>query len=144
MKQPDWISIWIKSICICCVCVISFDKIQAQNTDSSEGGITITEPMEVTDIIKRHKFFMEEIETIEGYRVQIFSSSRLQETLKAKNRFFYKFSELKPYVVFTEPVYRLRIGDLKTRLEANTLMQKLLKAYPETFIVKDQISISAL
>jgi sporulation related protein len=98
----------------------------------------------VNATVGMHKDFMNELKTIDGYRVQVYSSTRLQQTMRRKAEFETAFKDLKVYVVFTEPSYRLRIGDFTNKVEAYELMQKLKKKYPEAFIVKDQIKISEL
>ena len=51
------------------------------------------------------------------------------------------FPDLKSYVEYEEPYYKLRVGDFKTRLEATYFLQQVTTLYAGAFIVKDKIRI---
>ena len=79
-------------------------------------------------------------EVVQGFRIQIFSSSNVDETTGAKNLALEKFAGDSIYVVYDAPVYKLRIGDFATRYEANQRLPEFIeKGYRDAWIVPDRI-----
>ena len=83
------------------------------------------------------------ITTQEGYRLQIFESSSVEET----NRTLQKFERsLKDsiYMVFEAPLYKLRLGNFVTKKEAEKQKANLnKKGYKNIWIVRSRIEQSS-
>ena len=88
--------------------------------------------------------------TSNGFRVQVFSSS-IQQT--AKNNAFNiekqiqeSFPEIPVYVNYSSPYWKVRVGDFKTRDNAQRFRNQLIDKFPtmksEIYIVPEQIFIS--
>ena len=45
------------------------------------------------------------------------------------------------YLVFGQPYYRLRVGDFRTRLEAEKAYQTISQDYKKSFITSDRIQL---
>jgi len=73
-----------------------------------------------------------------GYRVQVFLGDRktAEETRRA---FLLKYPDTPAYLSWLAPNFRLRVGDLRTRLEAERLLRDLKPMYPGSYIVPDEI-----
>jgi hypothetical protein len=79
-------------------------------------------------------------EVVQGYRIQIFSSSNVDETTLMKNLAVEKFVGDSIYVVYDAPVYKVRIGDFINRYEANQRLPEFVeKGYRDAWIVPDRI-----
>ena len=85
-----------------------------------------------------------------GYRVQIYSDNNAR-TAKNQARvreraISQSFPELSTYVMFDSPYWRLRVGDCRTREEAEELSVELQKAFPayrgDIMVVRDRINAS--
>lgn len=84
----------------------------------------------------------------DGFRVQIYSSNRQQtaktEALKLEKEFSEQL-DVKVYVEYNPPFWKVRIGDFLTLDEANTYKDELLRRFPQlqssTYIVRDRIQI---
>ncbi|MDE6485386.1 MAG: SPOR domain-containing protein [Duncaniella sp.] len=85
-----------------------------------------------------------------GFRVQVFSDNN---TRTAKNEARAKarqvsarFPNLSTYVRYTSPYWRLKVGDFRTRQEADEAAEQLRKAFPafskEIRVVRDRINLS--
>lgn len=85
-----------------------------------------------------------------GFRVQVFSDNN---TRTAKNEARAKarqvsarFPHLSTYVRYTSPYWRLKVGDFRTRQEADEAAEQLRKAFPafskEIRVVRDRINLS--
>ena len=82
--------------------------------------------------------------TIDGFRVQIFmelGNDALRHADSVKERFIKDYPEIPIYLVFGQPYYRLRIGDFRTRLEAENLYQQVKKVYKDAFVTADRIEL---
>lgn len=75
-----------------------------------------------------------------GYRVQIFYGSDRRETFAQQDRFKSSYPKLNTYITYKEPNYYLRVGDFRTRLEAQRLLNELRAAFPTLFIFKEKIN----
>ena len=88
------------------------------------------------------------IQTV-GYRIQVFSDNN-QRTAKAQaqareRNISVQFPELRVYRLYKSPSWRVRVGDFKTRNEAEQVMQEIKEAFPayasEVTIVVDKINL---
>jgi len=79
-------------------------------------------------------------EEVQGFRVQIFSSSSVDEIASMKNLALVKFPLDSIYVVYDAPVYKLRVGDFLNRYEANQRLPEFVeKKYSDAWVVPDRI-----
>jgi hypothetical protein len=78
-----------------------------------------------------------------GYRVQIFLGDR-KTAEETKRAFLQKNPEVPAYISWLAPNFRLRVGDLRTRLEAERLLRDMKLQYPGSYIVPDEIEMPLL
>ncbi len=80
---------------------------------------------------------------IDGYRIQIFFDSGTQSKRNAsaaRDRFKQKYPGAEAYLDFREPYYRVRVGDFRTRIEAEGFRIAILGDFPNAFTVADKVS----
>ena len=89
------------------------------------------------------------IEKIAGFRVQVFSDNKPAAKGEARSKgrnISAKFPEYRTYVKYTPPYWRLRVGDFRTRREADDAADELRRAFPayasEIRVVQDRVTIS--
>lgn len=84
-----------------------------------------------------------------GYRVQVFSDNN-QRTAKNEARsksrtISSRFPQYKAYVSYTSPYWRLRVGDFRTKKEADAAADELRSAFPsyskEIRVVHDKVNL---
>ncbi|WP_163630474.1 SPOR domain-containing protein [Paludibacter sp. 221] len=88
--------------------------------------------------------------SIAGFRVQVFSSNRQQtaksEAFRIKALMQEKFPEKGVYESYTSPFWKVRIGDFRSREEAQEFLTHLAKTFPamrrEMYIIPDEIKVS--
>ncbi len=61
-----------------------------------------------------------------------------------KRSFLQKNPEIPAYLSWLAPNFRLRVGDVRTRLEAEHLLGQVKAAYPGSYIVPDEIGMPRL
>jgi hypothetical protein len=112
------------------------------DTAINQGNVQIFQDPRVDSILKMNLEYNQHQDGIMGYRVQIFFDAgnfSLERATTAARDFQTLFPADTAYISFTEPYYRVRVGDFRTRLEARAYMQKILKEYPNAFVIRDKI-----
>ena len=98
-------------------------------------------------IINENKLSNPENDGISGYRINIFfdsgnNSKSMAE--KTKENFIEKYPGTGVYISFRSPFYYVRIGDYRTKIEAEAFFRKINKYYPNAWIIKDEINFPLL
>lgn len=79
-----------------------------------------------------------------GYRVQVFYGLDRRETFSEQARFRSLYPRIQSYITYKEPNYYLRVGDFRTRLEAQNLLNELKPSFPTLFIFREKINAPSL
>ena len=75
---------------------------------------------------------------LDGYRIQIFLGDRAQaETIRRS--FLVQHADIPAYLSYLAPNFRVRVGDLRDRVEAENLRETLRGEFPGLYVVPDQI-----
>ena len=121
---------------------------EAQEKSTLEPEIKkIIQDEKVIELINKHILLNENQPSIEGYRVQIFFDSgnnSMETALKVKTNFMGKYPDIPVYLIWQQPNYKVRVGDFRTKIEAQGLYNKIKSDYKNAFIVKDKISFPAI
>jgi hypothetical protein len=75
-----------------------------------------------------------------GFRVQLYSGSARKDAYNIQARFQQDFPDIRSYVTYTEPNFKVRAGDFRTRMEAEKFQDQLKRTYEGTFIVTEKIN----
>lgn len=106
-----------------------------------KGRVEITGDVQVSELVKKHIDFNERMRTVPGYRVQIAALSgpnSRNQAFELKAKFKEEYPEFEVYIIFTEPNFRVKVGDFTNKLDAFVLMQRIKDRYPGT-IVKENV-----
>ena len=76
-----------------------------------------------------------------GYRVQIFSGSNRKEAFDTQSRFQLENPDIRTYITYREPNFKVRAGDFRSRLEATKLMEELKAEFSGMFIISETINL---
>ncbi len=76
---------------------------------------------------------------IDGYRVQIHLGSKT-DAVKVRGAFLQRHPEVPAYLSYLAPNFRIRVGDMRDRVEAERLRQELRTEYPGCYVVQDHIA----
>jgi hypothetical protein len=82
-----------------------------------------------------------------GYRIRIISASgqtARQKTLDARSRFSREFPHITTYWLYTEPDYKVYVGDYRTKTDAYRDLVSIKRSFPSAFLVSDQIALPPL
>jgi len=96
----------------------------------------------VDSLIVLHKKINTKDSLVAGYRIQIFFESGNYSkdlALKTAEGFQENYPDVRHYLSFNEPYYRIRVGDFRTLIEAKGFLKRIIGDYPSAFEVKDRI-----
>ncbi len=116
--------------------------IMAQVLEPAEGKVEIVQDERITQLADKYQKMSLNNPEIDGYRVQIFfdsGSNSKNAAANIKSGFEVVYPEIKSYLSYKEPYYRIRVGDFHTLIEAVGFQKKIAIEYPNAFPVKDKI-----
>ena len=77
-----------------------------------------------------------------GYRLLVINTNNRDEATAAKTKVYTFFPELKSYLLYQAPFFKLKVGNFKEKKEAEEYQQRLQKYFPKgVFIMNDTIEI---
>lgn len=79
--------------------------------------------------------------TTMGFRVQIYSGSDRSAAYAEQARFKKLYRDIDTYLSYEEPNYRVKVGDFRSRSEAQALMQGLRRQFNNVFVFTEEIYI---
>jgi hypothetical protein len=77
----------------------------------------------------------------QGYRIQIYSGNDRKEAENAKAASYQIFRDITPYLIYAQPVYRVKVGDFLNRVEAEKYYIGFKARYPASIVVPDKVDI---
>jgi len=122
--------------------VIIFISLSFYAYSQTEGQVNIISDSRLETLLDKNLAIEEYESNLDGYRLQIFFDSGNNSQINANNartEFLKRYSDVEAYVTFDTPYYKVRVGDFRTKLEAQSYLNKIFVNYPNTFIVIDKI-----
>ncbi|NML22769.1 SPOR domain-containing protein [Pseudoflavitalea sp. G-6-1-2] len=78
-----------------------------------------------------------------GYRILVINTNDRNKAFTAKNTIYQQFPELKAYLMYQSPFYKLKVGNFKERSEAEEYITALKAYFPTGVnIVRDVIEVN--
>ena len=81
---------------------------------------------------------------VNGYRIQIKNTTTHKDANALRARFSRDFPELKSYLRYIAPYYKIRIGDYLTKLEAQKDLLEIKKKYKGAYPVPCPINLEEI
>lgn len=105
------------------------------------GDVSIQQDERITKLMEQYVMHKH---ALKGYRVQIFLGSEREKAREMRRTFLLRHPDVGGYESYLAPNFRIRVGDLRTRLEAEKLRQELKTEFPGCYIVPDEIELPRL
>lgn len=81
--------------------------------------------------------------TAKGYRLLVINTNNREEAISAKTKVYSNFPELKAYLVYQSPFFKLKVGNFKSREDAAQYQKSLGYYFPKgVFIISDIIEVT--
>ena len=113
---------------------------------SQKGEVTIKEDSRINALIDAQSNVPpNEINPqINGFRIQLFFDSD-KSLINTKRAYFISiFPKIDTYTTYTAPNFFLKVGDFRTRLEAEKIKAEIEAQFPTSFIIKEKINLPRL
>ncbi|QRR02683.1 SPOR domain-containing protein [Dyadobacter sandarakinus] len=81
------------------------------------------------------------IRYINGFRIQIYVGNVRQEAEGAKTYVYQFFPDLNPYISYSQPTYRVKVGDFIYRSDAEQYLELIRDQYSSAVILPDRVDI---
>jgi hypothetical protein len=130
-----------------CWCVAQDPRLYSKGEPATDtptvvvvGAVTVHEPEKVTELMKAYTGSRQ---PLKGYRVQVFLGDRTKAE-EIRRQFMTRHTDTPAYLSYLAPNFRIRVGDLRSKLEAEKLREQLREEYPGLYVVPDEIEMPRL
>lgn len=111
---------------------------------SSQGSLNIQADSKFRHLIDSIIQANKNREKIKGYRIQIYFGGNRKKARKIKARFLKDYSQRKAYTIYQQPNFKIRVGNFRSKLEAQKLYHQLEQRFKTVFIVPTLIEYPTL
>jgi hypothetical protein len=121
-------------------------SINAFSQSDSDGVVVHKDPR--IDMLVRKQIEINEYTTrnarrfVQGYRILVTSTDNRSKALEAKSKIYQSFPELKAYLMYQAPYFKLKVGDFKDRKEAEIYLKDIKYYFPTgVYIIRDIVEV---
>jgi hypothetical protein len=111
---------------------------EAYNTDEGEVKIIGEELLEEIHNKRVNTFFTDSLHP--GFRVQVYSGTDRNQANEIMQMLQHQWPDYGVYLRFDAPNFKVRIGDFKSRLQAQYIFNLLATDYPNLFLVPEKVN----
>lgn len=124
--------------------IVVNEQLTDDDTDDSIGVVLHADPR-LALLIKNHRNVqVGYIYSGKGYRVQIYTGNDRVKANEVKVDFIRRYPGIRTYLTYVQPQFRVKVGDFKTRGEAEKLFNETNSIYGACMIVPDIVVINNL
>lgn len=108
--------------------------------------ITVTQPREMNEAYLKYMQANGE-RKINGYRIRLFFDNKQTartESEELEKEFQLQFPQIPTYRSYTNPFFKVVVGDYRTKSDAIRELNKILPFYPKAIVVKENIWFPAI
>jgi hypothetical protein len=115
-------------------------------TDTS--AVVVRKDARIDQLIRKQMEINEETtrdsrRSIPGFRIQVMNSPDRNKVFAAKTKVYQQFPDLKPYLLYQPPNYKLRVGNFRTQEEAEDFEKQLSPLFPSgLYVIRDTIEVT--
>ena len=100
-----------------------------------ESKITVTQDPKFEQLLNEKRKINSSITVNDRYKIQIFNGDN-ENSKKKLMEFKRENKNFDATIVFSTPIYKVWVGNFKTRIEAEKNLNDLKKKYPTAFLIK--------
>ncbi|MBC7827907.1 MAG: SPOR domain-containing protein [Chitinophagaceae bacterium] len=131
---------WILLVFVVSIGVVSFaqtDSVSIVVHKDPRIDMLVKKQIEINEITTRNSR-----RSAPGYRIQVISTNNRNKALEAKTKIYQRFPELKTYLMYQSPFFRLKVGNFLDRQEAESYLQDILQLFPTgVYVVRDTVEV---
>jgi hypothetical protein len=143
--------LFMKSVIIVVLCLMSataFSQTDTLAPKPVDSNSVIIHKDPRLDLLVKKQAYINEVtsrdsrRTDKGFRLMIISTNNRDEAMAAKTKVYTYFPELKAYLWYQSPYFRVKAGNFKDRKDAETYQKRMNSYFPKgVFIMKDIIEV---
>ncbi len=136
----------MKSILVVLLSAVSLG-LSAQQMASDTSSVVIHKDARIDLLVKKQAEINEETtrnsrRVAKGFRLLVVNTNKRDEAINAKAKLYQYFPELKSYLLYQSPYFKLKAGNFKDRKDAETYQKKLNAFFPKgVFVMNDVIEV---
>ena len=136
----------MKSAFVCLFSLVSIN-IYAQQLTSDTSSVVIHKDSRIDLLVKKQAEINEEStrnarRVTKGFRLLVVNTNKRDEAISAKAKLYQYFPELKSYLLYQSPYFKLKAGNFKERKDAESYQKKLNAFFPKgVFVMNDMIEV---
>lgn len=119
---------------------------QLLDQQSGEGSVTLNQPVQMENMYAKYIQSNKERKR-NGYRIRLFFDNKQSarvESEELEKAFQQQFPLIPTYRSYTNPFFKVVVGDYRTKSDAIRELQKILPFYPQAIVVKESIYYPAI
>jgi hypothetical protein len=119
----------------------------AQDATTDTSSIVVHKDPRLDLLVKKQAEINEETtrnarKVARGFRLLVVNTNHREEAISAKTKLYQYFPELKSYLLYQSPYFKLKAGNFRDKKDAENYQQKLNKVFPKgVFIMSDLIEV---
>lgn len=128
--------------------LISFAQTDTTGKSPADSNAVIVHKDPRLDLLVRKQAIINEVtsrdsrRTDKGFRLMIISTTSRDEAIAAKTKVYTYFPDLKAYLWYQSPYFRVKAGNFKDRKDAEAYQKRMNSYFPRgVFIMKDIIEV---
>ncbi len=119
---------------------------QLLDQQSGEGSVTLNQPVQMESMYAKYIQSNKDRKR-NGYRIRLFFDNKQSarvESEELEKAFQQQFPLIPTYRSYTNPFFKVVVGDYRTKSDAIRELQKILPFYPQAIVVKESIYYPAI
>jgi len=105
------------------------------------GSLNIIATYDVEKLVRKHIYINQNTAQKRGFRIQLIQNSQRDKVLEKKSSFLRNFPDVKVYLNYNQPYFKLRAGDFESRLKAYPFYRQVLRTFNNAILVPDMVNI---
>jgi hypothetical protein len=120
---------------------------QAVAAQADTTGVVILKDVRVDQLVRKQIAINEQTtrdsrRNVPGFRIEVINSPDRNKVFLAKAKMYQEFPDMKPYLLYQAPNYKLRVGNFKTQEEAEDALKQLSRLFPAgLYIIRETIEL---
>src|SRR5690554_2352278 len=106
-----------------------------QNSFAQEGVINIYQDEKLEELLQIKSRLIKENKLIEGFTIQLYNGDSTNAN-KVISEYNTNFTDWDAVIEYQTPNYRVWVGNFSTRLEADRVLLKIQKDFPNAFVLR--------
>lgn len=109
--------------------------ILSSKTSAQESKTTVEQDAKFQTLLKEKQKINNSISITDSYKIQIFYGSG-EESKKKLSEFKRDFKDIEGTIIYSNPTYKVYVGNYKSRLHAEKVLIDIKKKYPSALLIK--------